>query len=56
MLASEVTGRSRESAPVGGGRVYGKVDLGAEPEVSAYCGLAGGLGGTLREVTTQGPS
>lgn len=28
MLASEVTGRSRESAPVGGGRAYGKVGPG----------------------------
>lgn len=37
----------------------GRWDLGAEPEVPAYCGLAGGLGGTplaIREVTTQGPS
>lgn len=42
MLASEVIGRSRESAPVGGGRW----DLGAEPEVPACWGLAGGLGGT----------
>lgn len=46
MLASEVTGQSRETAPVGGGRTYGKVGPGSEPEVPAYCGLAGGLGGT----------
>lgn len=37
----------------------GRWDLGAEPEVSAYCGLVGGLGGAplvIGEVITQGPS